>query len=173
MLCYLKEFNIDLTPRSFPEQANKMAMYPSCLVAVIILLFLFPRSLLPVFARTNRQAGSSAGVLDYCEESTRAPRPPPYPPLQSGGFLFQLRTLCKLEVVPLTNFLWHGKDRSHMWEHPHILLHFNIALRAWHLVGLVVSMFRTVPYSAEHVKQKWCAETPSPESQAGNNRSAF
>lgn len=50
----------------------------------------------------------------------------------------------KLKVVPLTNFLWHGKDRNHMWEHPQILFHFNIDLRDRPLAGLVVSMCRTV-----------------------------
>lgn len=37
--------------------------YLSCLIAAVIPLFLSWS--LPVFARTNRQAGSSAGVLDY------------------------------------------------------------------------------------------------------------
>lgn len=61
------------------------------LMAVIILLFLLSCSSLPVFARTNRQAGSSAGFLDYCEESVRAPC---LLPLQRGGFLlFQQPTL--------------------------------------------------------------------------------
>lgn len=76
--------------------------YPSRLIAAIISLFLLlSRSSRPAFARTNRQAGSSAGVLDYSEESANGSLP-----LQGRGLLFQLSdSLRELEVVPLTNFL--------------------------------------------------------------------
>lgn len=72
--------------------------------------------------QTGRQLSRGLGLLwKTCQGSL--------PLLQSRGFLFQPRT-HKLEVVPLTTFLWHGKDRNHMWEHPCILFHFGVGLKA-------------------------------------------
>lgn len=65
--------------------------------------------------QTDKQ-GILQGVLDYCEGSVRAPCCPPHP--RTVGFLlFQQQALSlapKLEVVPLTNFLWHGNGTNHM-----------------------------------------------------------
>lgn len=88
--------------------------------------------------QTSRQLSRGLGLLwRICQGSL-----PPSPP-QWGIPISASDSLGKLEVVPLTNFLWHGKDRNHMWEHPHILFQFNIDLRARPLAGLVVSMWRT------------------------------
>lgn len=63
--------------------------YPSRLIAAIISLFhLLSRSSRPAFARTNRQAGSSAGVLDYSEESAMVPSL-----CRAGDSCFSSRTL--------------------------------------------------------------------------------
>jgi len=74
-----------------------------------ILPLLLSHSLLPVYARTNRHAGSSAGDLDYCEEPAGAPSLPS----RAGDSYFSGGV--KLEVVPLTIFfLARQRQKPHV-----------------------------------------------------------
>lgn len=113
----------------------------------IILPFLLPHCFLPLFASTNRQADSSAGVLDYCEEPAVAPSLNPSLPSRVGdsSFSFGLSPQTWSGSAYQFSLVWN--DRNHIWEHPHILFHFNKDLRArplmdWHcaLAGSLLSV---------------------------------
>ena len=132
-----------------------------------------PHCLLPLSARTNRQAGSSAGVLDYCEEPARGSLPP-----RGGDSCFSFR---------LTPQTWSGSayqfSLAWPWQKPHVRtpayhvsLHYSQSPR-WaggvHLQGVcsVWSIWNSQIMGEDtalcvlHFRRK--------HTEAGNNWSAF
>ena len=154
--------------------------YPSCLIAVIILLFLLSCSSLPVFARTNRQAGSSAGVLDYCEESARAPCLSPSPP--ERGIPISASDSLSLSLSQTWSGSAYQFSLARQRHKPHVRTPaYPVSLRhraqSQALAGLVVCLRRIVLHKLLHVKylkRRGCVQTLSLTfCEAGNNWSAF